>query len=248
MAEMTKLLTLRSVRIAWVLVPVSSILAAWSQASVVGEALRAADPALAPGTTPEAVGFEWIALAQIGMIVIGVVSAGHEYTSGQISTSLLAAPRRWRLFMAKLSALAAVAAVVGLVTVPAVSLVSQLGLGSLSVIGDGLPSTLLLRWGGAVAYGVAVALLSFSVAILMRQTLIPLFGLLVVSQLSLLLLILGPALAYLPTIAGTQLFDPGLTASYPYAALPVPLAAAVTAAWTLVLLVIAGIRFVRRDP
>lgn len=246
-SELSKLISLRSIWITSLLVAVLCILAAWSQAAGTGDAIRSNDPELADGVTPETVGLDWVALGLIGVIVIGVIAAGSEYTSGQLKTSLVAAPNRVRLFFAKIAALTALITVIGVVTVPTLSLLSQHGLGNLSVIDGQVPASLLLRWVGAIAYWVATALISFSIAILLKQNLIPMFALIVISQVGLMLLLLSTWFAYLPTIAGTQLFDPGLTSYYPDAALGIPVAATVTAAWTVALLAIAGYRFVRRD-
>lgn len=247
LSELTKLLSLRSVWITALIVAALSILAAWSQAGAIGDALRTNDPALAPGTVPESVGLEWVTLGEIGIIVIGVIAASSEYTSGQLKTSLLASPGRLRLFLAKIAALTILVTGIGIVTVPALSLLSQHGLGDLSVIDGEVPASLLLRWVGAIGYWVAMALIGFSIATLLKQTLIPLFALIVISQLGLMLLLLTTWLAYLPTIAGIQLFDPGLIASYPDAALGIQLAAIVTTGWTIAFLALAGHRFVRRD-
>lgn len=247
-SELTKLLTLRSIWITALLVIVIDVLAAWSQAAPVADAIRSGDANLAPGITPETVGFEWVALGLIGIIVIGVIAASSEYSSGQISTSLVAVPNRRRLFLSKVVALVIVVAAIGAVTIPALSLLSQFGLGDLSVIDDGVPASLVLRWLGATGYWVAMALISFAIATLLRQMLIPLFALIVISQLSLLQLLLSPMFVYLPTIAGVQLFDPGLiTGSYPDAAIGLPAAALVTTLWTIALLAAAGVRFIRRD-
>lgn len=247
-AELTKLLSLRSIWITALVTVALVILAAWSQANAIGDALRSHDPALAPGIQPETVGFEWVALGLIGILIIGVVAAGSEYTSGQIHTSLVAAPGRVRLFLAKAVALTIVITVIGIVSIPTLSLLSQQGLGSLSVIDEQIPLSLILRWIGAIGYWIAMALIAFSTALLLRQTLIPLFALIVISQLSLLLLLLSNILAILPTIAGVQLFDEGLVAgSYPEAELGIPLAVALTSGWTILMLVIAGWRFAKRD-
>lgn len=248
LSELTKLLTLRPIWITASITVAVDVLAAWSQAGAVADAIRSGDPSLAPGTVPETVGFEWVALGLIGIIVIGVVAASSEYSSGQLSTTFVAVPNRLRLFCSKVVALAILVALVGVITVPLLSLLSQLGLGDLSVIDGALPASLLQRWAGAVVYWVAISLISFAIATLLRQALIPLLALIVISQLSLLQLLLSPAFAYLPTIAGVQLFDPGLvTGAYPDATLGLPVAAAVTVGWTLVLLVVAAHRFLRRD-
>ncbi|MCP2048989.1 UNVERIFIED_ORG: hypothetical protein J3D58_003061 [Paenarthrobacter nicotinovorans] len=246
-AELTKLVTLRSVWITAALTWLIVVLVGWSQAGPVGEALRTNDPGLAPGASPETVGFDWVALGLIGIIVIGVISAS-EYVSGQLRTSLVAAPNRERLYVAKCTALTVFVTLLGLVTIPLLSLLSQSGLGELSVVNGTVPASLVLRWVGAIAFWDAIALIGFALGILLKQTLIPLFALIVVSQLSLMLLLLTPAFAYLPTVAGVLLFDPGLvTGSYPAADLGTLTAAMVTFTWTAGLVGFAGFRFSTRD-
>lgn len=248
LSEFTKLLTLRSVWITAVATFAVVVLIGWSQAGPVGDAIRSNDPELAPGAAPATVGFDWVALGLVGVIVIGVVSAGSEYVTGQLRTTLLVVPNRARLYAAKCAALLVFVTVLGVVTIPLLSLLSQSSLKELSVIQGAVPADLVFRWIGAIAFWDAVALIGFTLAVLLRQSLIPLFLLIVVSQLSLMLLLLSPAFVYLPTIAGILLFDPGLvTASYPQATLTLPVAASLTAAWTLVLLVFAGWRFISRD-
>lgn len=247
-AEITKLLSLRSILIASIVTVVLPILAAWSQAGVIAEALRTTDSDLAPGTIPETVGFEWVPLGLIGIFTISVVAASSEYVSGQIATSLVAAPGRTRLFVTKTAALLILITAVGVVSIPTLSLLSQVGLGELSLIDPSVPLSLVLRWMGAIFFWDAMALIAFAFAFLLRQTLIPLFVLIVISQLSLLLLLLTPWFAWLPTIAGIQLFDAGLiTGSYPAAALDASLAVGVTAGWTTCLLTFAWLHFIRRD-
>jgi len=248
LSELTKLITLRSLWITAALTWLIVVLLGWSQAGPVGDALRTNDPGLAPGASPETVGFDWVALGLIGIIVIGVISASSEYVSGQLRTSLVSVPNRLDLYLAKGAALTVFVTVLGILTVPLLSVLSQSGLAELSVIDGTLPGSLVLRWVGAIAFWDAIALIGFSLGILLKQTLIPLFVLIVVSQLSLMLLLLSPGFAYLPTVAGVLLFDPGLvTGSYPDADLGAPTAAVVTAVWTIALVVAAGIRFSTRD-
>src|SRR6478672_5869793 len=139
-AELTKLVTLRSVWITAALTWLIVVLVGWSQAGPVGEALRTNDPGLAPGASPETVGFDWVALGLIGIIVIGVIAASSEYVSGQLRSSLVAAPNRERLYWAKCAALTVFVTLLGLVTIPLLSLLSQSGLGELSVINGTVPA------------------------------------------------------------------------------------------------------------
>ncbi|WP_435738250.1 hypothetical protein V5D56_06580 [Cellulosimicrobium sp. PMB13] len=247
-SELTKLLTLRSVWVTLLVTAVCMVGLAWVSAPSVGEGIASGDPDLAPGTVAETVGLEFVLLGQIGVIVAGVMAAGSEQTSGQIKTSLVAVPARTGLLVVKATALLLVTLVVGIVTIPAVSLVSQVGLGDVGVIDGGVPTSLVLRWVGALAYWVGIALVSFALTVVLRQVLLPLFVLVAVSQLSLMLVVLTPASRFLPTVAGVQLFDPTtITAAFPAAALTPAAAATCLAAWVLVLLVAATWLFRTRD-
>ncbi|MEU4619369.1 hypothetical protein AB0G04_05210 [Actinoplanes sp. NPDC023801] len=93
-AEVIKLVTLPSLRLTLALTWAVTLL------------LRLTDP-------PRGV----VAYGQIGVLVLGVLAAGHEYQAGgQIRASLLAVPRRPLLAVAKIVALTATAAPFVLVT------------------------------------------------------------------------------------------------------------------------------------
>lgn len=247
-SEIVKLLTLRSV---WITALVSIALCIGIPtltAPSIGDAIIANDPDLAPGTVPETVGLEWIGLGLIGIAIIGVIAASSEYVSKQVVTSLLAVPRRLQLALAKAAALCILVTVIGIVTIPTMSLLSQIRLGDISVIRDGVPETLVWRWVGGLVLWVATAQIGFALALLMRQALIPLLVMIVVSQLTLPLVNLVPLAQYLPFAAGTQLFDAAMiTSSRPDAALTPAAAALTLAAWTGGLLLAAILRFRQRD-
>ncbi len=247
-SELIKLLTLKSV---WITVLASSLpcigIPALTAPSI-RDAIIANDPALAPGTIPETVGLEWIGLGLIGIAVIGVIAGSSEYVGQQVKTSLLAVPHRLRLALAKAAALCILVTAVGIVTIPTMSLLSQIGLGDISVLRNGMPETLLWRWVGGLALWLATALIGFAFALLMRQTLIPLLVMIVVSQLTLPLVNLVPFAQYLPFAAGTQLYDAAMiTSARPDAELSPSLASLSLAAWTGALLLAAILRFQRKD-
>jgi len=94
-AECRKLLTLPSLWLTGSLTLAGTVLLTWAYSSA--EPLRR-DAALAP-----------LGYSQAGFLVLGVLAAASEYQAGdQIRTTLLAMPRRLRLFAAKAGALAAV--------------------------------------------------------------------------------------------------------------------------------------------
>jgi ABC-2 type transport system permease protein len=247
-SELTKLLTLRSVQVALVLTVVLPVLAAALSAPAVGQGIASDDPALAAGVTPESVGLEWVVLGQIGMIVVGVLAASSEHVAGQLRVSVVAVPARGRLLVAKAVALLLVTVGVGIVAVPALSLLSQLGLGGIGVIGDGIPASLVWRWVGAIAFWAGMAQVGLALAVLLRQALVPIFVLIAVSQLSLMLVVMTTWSKLLPTVAGVQLFDPGsINVSFPDAALTPGQAYACLGLWVAGLLDLAGALFLRRD-
>lgn len=247
-AELRKLLTLNSIRITLAISVLAPIGFAAVSAGSVGEGIASHDPDLAPGTIPETVGLEWVVLAQIGVMVCGVLAGSTEYPHGQLKTSLLAVPGRVRLVLAKAVALSLLTGLAALIAIPGLSLVSQAVLGPLSVIQSGVPASLLWRWAGAVVFWVGMSLIGLALGLLMRQALIPLFGLIVVSQLSLVLVVATSWSKFLPTVSGVMLFDPdSIVAAIPQAALPGAMPWLVFLAWVFGLLGIAAFAFNRRD-
>lgn len=247
-SELVKLLTLKSV---WITVLASSLscigIPALTAPSI-RDAIIVNDPTLAPGTIPETVGLEWIGLGLIGIAIIGVIAGSSEYVDQQVKTSLLAVPHRLRLVLTKAAVLCLLVTVVGIVTIPTMSLLSQIGLGDISVLRSGMPESLVWRWVGGLALWIATALIGFALALLMRQTLIPLLVMIVLSQLTLPLVNLIPFAQYLPFAAGTQLYDAAMiTSARSDAGLSPSLASLSLAVWTGALLLAAILRFRSRD-
>lgn len=247
-SECVKLITLRSVVVGLGLTILIPVTMAALTAPAVGRGLLSNDPDLAVGTLPETVGLEWVIFGQIGMIVIGVITGSSEYVSRQVKTSLVSVPNRFQFVAAKMTAVLIVAVIVSVVAIPLISLASQFALGSLGVISGGVPSSLVIRWLGAIVFWIGMAEIGFALGLIARQTLIPLFGLLVVSQLSLILVVLTATAKFLPTVSGVMLFDPtSVSAAIPQAAMSAPLAYAVFSAWVVGLLLLATAIFTRRD-
>lgn len=247
-SEATKLATLRGVWVTSMLIATVCILGAWSQAAPTADALRTGDPNLAPGVEPLTIGLEWAPLGVMGVILIGVIAGGSEYTSGQVATSTLAVPRRGVLLGSKVAVLTGWILLLGVAAIPAMSLIAQANIGDLSVITEGIPAELVLAWSGAIGYWLAMGLIAFALTLLLRSTVLPAFIVLTMVAVSLYLLMLTPAAVYLPTLAGEQLFDPGMiVAEYPEADLGWTQAAIVVSGWTVVMLAVGGLRFVRGD-
>lgn len=246
-SELVKLLTLRSVQIVLAATVVTALALAAVVAPSVREAILSNSPALAAGVVPEDVGFEVVGLCLVGPIVLGIVAGSSEYQSGQLKTSLIAAPRRIRLIAAKAAALFLVTLVLGLVTIPSESLICQFLLGDLSVVQNGIPLSLALRWLGGIASWAAVAQIGFALAVILRQALVPLLVMILMSQLTLVMVHLVPGAQYLPFSAGVQLFDPSsIISETPSAALSPFSACAALIAWVAGLTVVSFTLFKRR--
>ncbi|MFC7480430.1 hypothetical protein ACFQX7_10820 [Luedemannella flava] len=98
---------------------------AWRPAKLPGDMREHFDP-LFPA-------FYGLTLAQLPMVVFGVLAVGSEYGSGMIRASLLAVPRRGRFYAAKVLATAVPLAVVAVVCALGDLLASQAALGDAGV-------------------------------------------------------------------------------------------------------------------
>lgn len=247
-SELVKLLTLRSVWVTGLVTVGICITMSVLTAPSIGEAIAVNDPALAAGTTPELVSLEWVNMGLVGIIVIGVVAGSSEYVGDQIKISLLAVPNRMTLITVKSFALLLFTFALAIITIPTLSLLSQLTLGDLSVINKGIPTSLIWKWIGGIIYWVAMAQISFSFGILARQALIPLFVLIVVSQLVGPLLYFLPFLMkYLPVSAGAQLVDTSIVADNQNGALTPVMTFIVLFVWVVVIFGMAAFRFCRKE-
>ncbi|WP_127842402.1 hypothetical protein [Actinomyces wuliandei] len=214
----------------------------------IGDAIASGDNDLAPGVSPETVGLEWVGLGLVGVITVGVITATSEYVGNQLYTSLAAVLGRVGLLLAKLLALLTVTSIMGVIAIPVLSVMSQLGLGDLSVLHGGVPSSLVWRWLGGTVFWVVSAQIGFALGILMRQSLLPLFILIIISQLTLPLINLIPIARYSPFAAGTHLYDRMMiTASVPTAALSPAETGMVIALWVLAPILVSIFVFSRRS-
>ncbi|MGC9437470.1 hypothetical protein [Streptomyces sp. WG5] len=110
-AEFTKLLGIRGTLAALLLfAPFSLLIAALGGWSAKG-AIESDSPGLRPDFTPQQAGLDGVLYGQLALIVFGVLIVSSEYTSGMMRVSLLAVPRRGRLYAAKTAVTAAATAV-----------------------------------------------------------------------------------------------------------------------------------------
>ncbi|MEJ2857978.1 MULTISPECIES: hypothetical protein [unclassified Saccharothrix] len=175
--------------------------------------------------TPDA-GFTAVPFGAIGVIVLGVLIA-----TGDTPISVLCVPRRGVLLGAKVLVVAVASAVLAGVTLVAAVPLAELG----------------WRAVGAVVYWVCSALIAFAVGSLSRSAVVPLVLFIVNSALvsvTYLLTKVTPLARYLPDVAGAQMF----VRDYRAEDMLSPVAGGVTmVVWTVVLVVVAGVVFTRRD-
>jgi ABC-type transport system involved in multi-copper enzyme maturation permease subunit len=171
-AEFTKVRYVRSTFIALLLFgPVSVVVAAldgWSAKS----ALESDNPLLREGFTPQQAGLDGILYGQLALIVFGVLVVASEYGSGMMRVSLLAVPRRGRLYAAKMAVAALAAAAVAIPVTVVSYLVTQVALGphGASIGAAGVSRALV----GAVVYLTLMCLFATGTAAVARNAIVPL--------------------------------------------------------------------------
>ncbi|MFC4223476.1 ABC transporter permease [Lysinibacter cavernae] len=215
-----------------------------------------ADEFLADGWDLRDAGFEFVPIV-IGLIVCGVTVMSSEFTRSsnevgggrQLTTSLLATPRRWMPVLAK----TVVVSIIGL-SVCAVVLPLSVALGQLILGKHGYSfaeSAAYIGWGwvGLPLFAVFTSLIGLAVTTLLRSGTVALIVLIVNSSVvpfSFLVNLVAPAVAaWLPDAAGTQML-PGAMKLSEFTLEPVT-GGLVMAVWTVTLLAVAAMRFAKRD-
>ncbi|WP_112266738.1 ABC transporter permease [Lentzea terrae] len=172
-----------------------------------------------------AAGFRAVEYGQLGLILVGVLTAAGEYGGKQIRTSLVCVPNRPLLLSGKVLAYLAVATPTTLFT------------GALSIVAAEVPATELP---GTAVYLIMIGLLALAIAVLLRSV----AG--AVATLTTLVLVVSPLLAaatdaaeYLPDRAGASLYRPGVLSPWE--------GGAVMAAWLVITFAVAVVTFTRRD-
>ncbi|WP_127553726.1 ABC transporter permease [Actinoplanes sp. OR16] len=211
----------------------------------------AARQAVADGLTPDAsdIGFQYLGIGMLGAMILGVVTVSSEYTptgddtpgARQLSATLLAAPRRARLVIAKGVALSLVTGVQGAITAVVTLVLTQHVHGSL------VPAPELIRVVAAVLYWVLIGLLAYAITLIARNGMVTLAVLIVnsaVVSLSYLLTKVTPWAAYLPDIVGAHMFLRSI--DVPVEIGPVT-AGVVMTTWVAGLLAVAVVLFRWRD-
>jgi ABC-type transport system involved in multi-copper enzyme maturation permease subunit len=190
-------------------------------------------------------GLRTVDYGQIGLIMLGILTAASEYSGSQIRTTLASVPSRILLVAAKTIAYLTVAVLTALLVVAASTVAAQATLGER---GGPVSAFFVARnFGallGATTYLVLIGMLSYGVAVLTRNLVAALVAMLT------LVLVVPPLLTtvttlaeYLPSSAGSQSyqFTPAAGALTPWQG------AAILGGWTLLTLFLAVIAFTKRD-
>ena len=226
-AELTKTFTLRSIQ--------ATVLAALIAPPVLALTSGLAFDPDAPAATSfpnESHGFETAGFGQPLVILLAALITGTEYLDGQLRTTVLATPRRGRVFAAKLIVIAVLAILIGLVATSAAVLLKQAALGERGLTIGEFTAGMGWNLAGVTINYMLIALIAASITVLARTFIVTLV-VLVPLVLGLTISLLGaiPALRYLPDLAGMQLLT-----SYPGAGLldPIP-GGLVMACWATLL-------------
>jgi ABC-type transport system involved in multi-copper enzyme maturation permease subunit len=111
-------------------------------------------------------------LAQLAIVVFGVLAVGSEYSSGSIRASLAAVPSRGRFFLAKMTVVGLVALAVSIPTVVVAFVVAQRALGPYAAgAGD---DGVVPAVAGAIAYLPMICLFAAGIATMVRSSAIAL--------------------------------------------------------------------------
>ncbi|MEU5538860.1 ABC transporter permease [Streptomyces sp. NPDC020362] len=171
-AEFTKLRCVRSTFVPLLFFVPFSLLVATLDGVSARSALESHSSMLRTGFTPQQAGLDGILYGQLALIVFGVLVVTSEYSSGMMRVSLLAVPRRGRLFAAKTTVTATAAAAAAIPVTIAGYLVTQYALGpyGASIGASGVPRALV----GAVVYLTLMSLFAAGVAATARNAVVPL--------------------------------------------------------------------------
>lgn len=138
--------------------------------------------------------------------IAGVLIASSEYGGGQLTTTVLAVPRRGRTLSAKLVLSAIIATGQGLILATFIATIHQVPLGDQSVYATGTASTLLGSLALAVCSWTVIGILSTCIAFIICSQPVALASMIVLTFGGTPLMMALPIFQYLPTNAGVLMF------------------------------------------
>lgn len=250
-AETLKLLTHPGVWVGAVLTVLFPVLLSAINAAVVRGALESGDTGRLVSTDTTDIGLVDLVMGSAGVIVLGVLVVSSEYArSGtstgrtrQLSTTMVAVPRRGTAMAAKLLVLAGAVVALATFTVPVSVWLARNALGPWAPPADDLPTKGL----GALLYWLVMAALAFALAAVTRSGVVSLVLLLTNAtavSVSFLLSLITPWAKYLPDLAASSTF---VTESTVAERLSPTAGAWVAVAWTVAAAVVAVATYQRRD-
>ncbi|WP_125100346.1 ABC transporter permease [Leucobacter chromiireducens] len=244
-SEATKLRTTKATWILGLVTVLGTLPLAWTNA--VSSADLPADSELLFSSVPippEYQGFEMAGFGYVLIVALAALWSGSEYGSGkQIRTTLVATPKRLRVFIVKAVLLAVLVALIAFVTMTGTIMITHAA-AETGIDPWTLTPAIWANLGGVTLAWTLTALIAFAVGTLARTAILPLI--LIVP----LVIGVGDFLAgfwagarFLPTTAGAALYNDPASGTF----LDPAMGALVHAGWAIVLLVSAGVVFTRRD-
>lgn len=244
-SEATKLLSARST---WILASVA-VLGTWPMAwmNAVPPSGLSTDSELLFSSTPippEYQGFDMAGFGYVLIVVLAALWAGSEYgRNTQLRTTLLATPRRLRVFLVKAALIALLTAAIGVATMSGTLVLTHASDDS-GIDPWTLTPAIWANIGGVTLAWTLTALVTFSVGTLARTMILPLILMVpLVIGLGDFIAGLWDGARYLPTTAGAAMYSDATTGVF----LSPTVGGFVQFGWTAGLLVVSAVVFCRRD-
>lgn len=244
-SETTKLLTLKATWILALVTLLGTLPMAWTNSA--SSADLPADSELLFSSVPipaEYQGFDMAGFGYVLIVTLAALWSGSEYGSGnQIRTTLLATPKRLRVFVVKAVLLGGLVALTGAVTMSGTIIITHTAMDT-GVVPWALTPRIWAHLGGVTLAWTLTALITFAVGTIARTAILPLI--LIIP----LVIGVGDFIAsfwsgarFLPVTAGAAMYNDPSSGTF----LDPSTGALVQSGWAIALLVAAGITFTRRD-
>ncbi len=244
-SETTKLLTTKATWILALVTVLGTLPMAWTNSA--SSADLPADSELLFSSAPippDYQGFEMAGFGYVLIVALAALWSGSEYGSAkQIRTTLLATPKRLRVFIVKAVLLAVLVALIAFVTMTGTIIITHAAADT-GIDPWALTPAIWANLGGVTLAWTLTALIAFAVGTIARTAILPLI--LIVP------LVIGvgdflagfwPGARFLPTTAGAAMYNDPTSGIF----LDPAMGALVQAGWAIALLVAAGVAFTRRD-